>query len=76
LQQRILSPILQSSSGFVTGSDFSITWCTSVKMAVVAPIPSVSVTIAVVVTAGAFPKRRQAFRKSASTDASDPVRDV
>src|SRR5207248_8796326 len=73
LQQRTLSPILQSSSGFVTGSDFSITWCTSVKMAVVAPIPSVSVTTAVVVTAGAFRRCRQAFRKSGSIGASDPM---
>src|SRR6266851_9262799 len=39
LQQRVLSPIRHSSLGFVTGSDFNITWCTSVKIAVVAPIP-------------------------------------
>src|SRR5215831_5094285 len=76
LQQRTLSPILQSSSGFVTGSDFSITWCTSVNMAVVAPIPSASVTTAVVVTPGAFRSCRNASRKSASTGPSNPVGDV
>src|SRR5947208_3986693 len=73
LQQRTLSPILQSSSGFVTGSDLSITWCTRVKIAVVAPIPSASVTTAVVVTPGVFRSCRNASRKSASTGASDPM---
>src|SRR5271169_2826263 len=76
LQQRTLSPILQSSSGFVTGSDFSITWCTSVKIAVVAPIPSASVTTAVVVTPGAFRSCRNASRKSPSTGPSDPISDI
>src|SRR5215467_7615285 len=76
LQQRTLSPILQSSSGFVTGSDFSITWCTRVKMAVVAPIPSVRVTTAVVVTPGAFRSCRNASRKSASNDSSHPSGDI
>src|SRR5215831_19159944 len=76
LQQRTLSPILQSSSGFVTGSDFSITWCTSVKMAVVAPIPSASVTTAVVVTPGAFRSCRNASRTSASTGPSEPIGDI
>src|SRR5215471_4780066 len=71
LQQRTLSPILHNSSGFVTGSDFSITWCTSVKMAVVAPIPSASVTTAVVVTPGVFRSCRNPSRRSASTDPSD-----
>src|SRR6201993_2797336 len=76
LQQRTLSPILQSSSGFVTGSDFNITWCTRVKMAVVAPIPRASVTTAVVVTPGAFRMCRNASRKSDSTGPSDTFGDV
>src|SRR5262249_52674114 len=76
LQQRILSPILHNSSGFVTGSDFSITWCTSVKMAVVAPMPSASVITAVVVTAGVFRSCRSASRKSPSTGSSDFARCV
>jgi hypothetical protein len=63
LQQRILSPILHSSSGLATGSDFNITWCTSVKIAVVAPIPSASVITAVLVNPGAFRNCRIAFRK-------------
>src|SRR5579859_6251283 len=67
LQHRILSPILHSSSGFVTGSDFNITWCTSVKIAVVAPIPSESVINAVIESPGAFLSCRSASRKSAST---------
>jgi hypothetical protein len=54
LQQRILSPIRHNSSGFVTGSDFSITWCTSVKIAVVAPIPRASVITAVAANPGAL----------------------
>src|SRR3984893_431604 len=66
LQQRILSPMRQSSSGFATGSDFNITWCTSVKIAVVAPIPSASVITAVVVNPSAFRSCRSASRKSAS----------
>src|SRR5215469_1752150 len=66
LQQRTLSPIRHSSSGLVTGSDFNITWCTSVKMAVVAPIPSASVIKAVVVNPGALRSCRTASRKSAS----------
>jgi hypothetical protein len=65
LQQRTLSPILQSSSALVTGRDFSITWCTSVKIAVVAPIPSASVIIAVAVKPGAFRSCGSASRKSA-----------
>src|SRR6202789_2512342 len=32
LQQRILSPILHSSSGLATGKDFSITWCTCLNI--------------------------------------------
>src|SRR5690348_11656185 len=67
LQQRTLSPILHNSCGFATGSDFSITWCTSVKIAVVAPIPSARVITAVVVTPGAFRSCRSASRKSAIT---------
>src|SRR5438270_10681825 len=66
LQQRSLSPIFHSSPGFVTGSDFNITWCTSVKIAVVAPIPSASVIKAVAVNPGAFLICRVASRKSAS----------
>ena len=62
LQQRILSPIRHSSSGFVTGSDFSITWCTSVKIAVVAPMPRASVMTAVAVNPGAFRSCRSASR--------------
>src|SRR5580700_9953774 len=49
LQQRSLSPILHNSSGLVTGSDCSITCCTRVKIAVVAPIPRDRVMTAVVV---------------------------
>src|SRR5215468_1882638 len=66
LQQRTLSPILHNSSGLVTGSDFSITCCTSVKIAVVAPIPSARVITAVVVNPGALRICRNASRKSAS----------
>src|SRR5206468_6639628 len=66
LQQQTLSPTRHNSSGLVTGSDFSITWCTSVKIAVVAPIPSPSVMSAVVVTPGAFRNCRTASRKSGS----------
>src|SRR5438067_6718300 len=69
LQQRSLSPIRHSSPGLVTGSDFSITWCTSVKIAVVAPIPSASVIRAVVVNPGALRSCRTASRKSASIHA-------
>src|ERR1051326_2421457 len=54
LQQRTLSPIRHNSSGLVTGNDFNITWCTSVKIAVVAPIPRVGVIPAVVVPPGVF----------------------
>jgi hypothetical protein len=54
LQQRTLSPMRHSSSGFVTGSDFNITWCTSVKIAIVTPIPNASVITAVVVNPGTF----------------------
>jgi hypothetical protein len=46
-----------------TGSDFNITWCTNVKIAVVAPIPSASVITAVLVNPGAFRNCRIAFRK-------------
>jgi hypothetical protein len=60
----------------VTGSDLSITWCTSVKMAVVAPIPNASVTTAVVVTPGAFRSCRTASRKSASTGPSGRIGDL
>src|SRR5580700_10002777 len=67
LQQRTLSPILHNSSGLVTGSDFSITWCTRVKIAVVAPIPSASVITAVVVIPGALRSCRSASRKSVNT---------
>src|SRR5580693_8577167 len=66
LQQRTLSPILHNSSGLVTGSDFSITWCTRVKMAVVAPIPSVRVMTAVAVTPGVLRSCRNASRNSIS----------
>ena len=66
LQQRTLSPIRHSSPGLVTGSDFNITWCTSVKIAVVAPIPSASVIKAVAVNPGAFRSCRSASRKSVS----------
>ena len=59
LQQRILSPIRHNSSGFVTGSDLSITWCTSVKMAVVAPIPRANV----ITTVAANPGERRSCRK-------------
>src|ERR1700722_19924857 len=76
LQQRTLSPILHNSSGLVTGSDFSMTWCTRVKMAVVAPIPRVRVMTAVAVTPRAFRRCRNASRKSVSTGAPDPVRDI
>src|ERR1700733_2771037 len=75
LQQRILSPMRHSSSGFDTGRDFSITWCTSVKIAVVAPIPSASVTTAVVVNPGTFRSCRSASRKSASIRPSSTVSD-
>src|SRR5580704_18976538 len=75
LQQRTLSPMRQSSSGFVTGSDFNITWCTSVKIAVVAPIPNASVITAVAVNPGAFRNCRSASRKSASIRASYSVCD-
>jgi hypothetical protein len=54
LQQRALSPIRHNSPGLVTGSDFNITWCTSVKIAVVAPIPSASVIKAVVAKSRCF----------------------
>src|ERR1700722_5038447 len=65
LQQRTLSPILHNCSGFVTGSDFSITWCTSVKIAVAAPIPGASVLTPVAVPPGSFRSWRSAARKSA-----------
>ena len=45
-------------------------------MALVAPIPSASVTTAVVVTPGAFRSCRNASRKSANTGPSDPVDDI
>ena len=76
LQQRTLSPILHNSSGLVTGSDFSITWCMSVKIAVVAPIPSVRVITAVAVTPRVFRSCRNASRKSISTGAPNPVLDI
>jgi hypothetical protein len=63
----------KSSSGFVTGSDFNITWCTSVKIAVVAPIPNASVITAVIVNPGAFRSCRSASRKSASIRPSQPA---
>ena len=66
LQQLTLSPIRHRSSGFATGSDFSITWCTSVKIAVVAPMPNASVITAVAVNPGAFRSCRSASRKSAT----------
>ena len=56
--------------GFVTGSDFSITCCTSVKIAVVAPIPSPSVTTAVAVNPGDFLSCRNACLSSGNTLAS------
>src|ERR1700735_4207728 len=76
LQQRTLSPILHNSSGLVTGSDFSITWWTRVKIAVVAPIPRVRVMTAVVVIPGVFRSCRSASRRSPSTVAPYPVRDI
>jgi hypothetical protein len=36
-----------NSSGFSTGSDFNMTALTSVKMAVLAPMPSASVSTAI-----------------------------
>src|ERR1700722_11412835 len=74
LQQRTLSPIRHNSSGFVTGNDFSITWCTSVKIAVVAPIPNANVITAVAVNPGSFRNCRSASRKSANT--SPPILSV
>jgi len=61
-----LSPMRHNSAGLVTGSDFNITWCTRVKIAVVAPIPSASIIRAVAVNPGAFRNCRAASRKSAS----------
>src|SRR5512141_2722616 len=43
-----------------------MTWCTRVKIAVVAPIPRARVIKAVAVNPGAFLMRRAASRKSAS----------
>ena len=48
-QQLSPSPIRYSRSGSPTGSDFSITACMSVKMAVLPPMPSASVSTAVAV---------------------------
>ena len=53
-----------------------ITWCTRVKIAVAAPIPRVRVMTAVVVTPGVFRSCRNASRKSISTGAPHPVRDI
>jgi hypothetical protein len=49
-----------NSCGLVTGSDLSITCCTRVKIAVVAPIPSPSVNTAVAVNPGDFRNCRNA----------------
>jgi len=59
--------LLTDNAELVTGSDFNITWCTSVKIAVVAPIPSASVITAVAVNPGALRSCRSASRTSAMT---------
>ena len=51
-QQSLPSPTRYSVAGSVTGSDFNITVCINEKMAVVAPIPSASVSITVRVNSG------------------------
>src|SRR5580693_7898913 len=53
-----------------------MTWCTRVKIAVVAPIPRVRVMTAVVVTPGAFLSCRNASRKSLNTGAPYRVLDI
>ena len=55
-----------SCSGFATGSERSITCCTSVKIAVVAPMPSPSVINAVAVKPGDLWSWRRACLKSDS----------
>jgi hypothetical protein len=66
LQQRAWSLMRQSCSGSAPGIELSITCCTSVKMAVVAPMPSASVSTAVRVKPGDLRNRRNACKKSAS----------
>ena len=60
MQQFSLSPIRINSLGFATGNDLSRTALISVKIAVVAPIPSASVRIAVMVKPGVFRNCRTA----------------
>ena len=51
-------------SGRATGSGRSITWSSSVKMAVLAPLPSAIVTTTIAAKAGFFRNERRASRKS------------
>ena len=53
-----------SRSGRSTGSARSITWSSSVKMAVLAPLPSASVRITIAANAGFFQKTRSASFRS------------
>ena len=53
-----------SRSGRSTGSARSITWSSSVKMAVLAPLPSASVRITIAAKAGFFQKTRSASFRS------------
>ncbi len=55
---------MKSSSGFLTGSDLSTTASKRLKIAVVAPMPSASVSTATIVKAGAFSSPRMEYRKS------------
>src|SRR5579862_5800435 len=64
MQQCTLSPMRYSSCGLATGSDFSRTAWTSVKIAVVAPIPRASVSTAVKVNPGDFLNWRRATLSS------------
>src|SRR6185437_4582166 len=75
MQQFSLSPMRISWLGVTTGSDFSSTACTSVKIAVVAPMPSASVNIAVIVNPGVRINCRNAYRISSenTVDPHDPI---
>src|SRR5215213_1907331 len=53
-----------NSSGFSTGSDFSITVLTSVKIAVLAPMPSASVSTAIAAKPFRFNNPRSPYRMS------------
>ena len=59
-QQLSPSPMRNRVAGSLTGSDFSITACISVKMAVVPPMPRARVRTAVAVKTRAEPSLRRA----------------